>query len=304
VSDVQFVSGAAARDIDAIRQLADAAEATDGHPPLNEAVWRDLASGSTTDAVDFLASASSHGAAVGYAHAARGDNEIEPAWEAAFVVAPAWRDQGVDDALLSVLVEGITQRGGGRVVLWRLGATDADDVLAARHGLHPGRTLLQMRVPLPLAAAPAWPEGVTVRPFEPGRDEAAWVAVNNRAFAGHPEQGGWTVATLQAREGEPWFDRDGFLLAERDGELLGFCWTKLHQPQGWGEIYVIGVDPAHGGEGLGRALVVGGLAHLAGRGADTGLLFVDAANVAAVGLYRSLGFQTERTDRAYERDVD
>jgi mycothiol synthase len=161
-----------------------------------------------------------------------------------------------------------------------------------------------MRVALPLASSPAWPDGVTVRPFEPGRDEAAWVAVNNRAFAGHPEQGGWTVATLRAREAEPWFDRDGFLLAERDGELLGFCWTKIHQPHGWGEIYVIGVDPAHGGGGLGRALVIGGLAYLARQGAGTGLLFVDAANDAAVRLYRSLGFETERTDRAYERDVD
>jgi mycothiol synthase len=198
----------------------------------------------------------------------------------------------------------VAERGGGGVVLWCLGATDSDDALAARHGFRPARTLLEMRVALPLASSPAWPDGVTVRPFEPGRDEAAWVAVNNRAFAGHPEQGGWTVATLRAREAEPWFDRDGFLLAERDGELLGFCWTKIHQPHGWGEIYVIGVDPAHGGGGLGRALVIGGLAYLARQGAGTGLLFVDAANDAAVRLYRSLGFETERTDRAYERDVD
>ncbi|MGH9024546.1 MAG: mycothiol synthase, partial [Acidimicrobiia bacterium] len=166
------------------------------------------------------------------------------------------------------------------------------------------RTLDEMRVALPLAIEPAWTAGVRARSFVPGRDEAAWVAVNNRAFAGHPEQGGWTVETLRAREAEAWFDPTGFLVAEHDGEIVGFCWTKQHQPQGWGEIYVIGVDPAHGGGGLGRALVVAGLELLAGRGLRTGLLFVDAANAAAVGLYRSLGFETERSDRAYERDVE
>ncbi len=36
-------------------------------------------------------------------------------------------------------------------------------------------------------------------------------------------------------------------------------------------------------------------------GAEIGMLFVDAANRAAVGLYESLGFATVRVDRAYER---
>jgi mycothiol synthase len=166
-----------------------------------------------------------------------------------------------------------------------------------------------MRVPLPLPDPPRWPDDVTVRTFVPGEDEGAWVEVNNRAFAGHPEQGNWTVAMLRAREQEPWFDPEGFLLAFDADGLAGSCWTKVHPPQpprepvALGEIYVIGADPRRHGRGLGRALTAGGLASLAGRGITVGMLFVDADNEAAVGLYRSLGFTTSRTDRAYGLDV-
>ena len=67
---------------------------------------------------------------------------------------------------------------------------------------------------------------------------------------------------------------------------------------------MIGVDPADQGRGLGRGLVIGGLHHLHGRGIDVGMLFVDAKNAPAVGLYRALGFVTSRIDRAYGADLE
>jgi mycothiol synthase len=148
---------------------------------------------------------------------------------------------------------------------------------------------------------------VEVRPFAPGEDDDAWLAVNNRAFAGHPEQGGWTTSTLARRRSEPWFDPEGFLLAFDADGLAGFCWTKIHpatdgEPE-LGEIFVIGVDPSRKRSGLGRALVVAGLASLADRGVRTGMLFVDGDNAPALRLYESLGFTTHRRDRAYERAV-
>ena len=145
----------------------------------------------------------------------------------------------------------------------------------------------------------------TVRTFRPGEDEAAWLEVNNRAFAGHPEQGDWTLATIEAREAEDWFHPAGFLLAFDADGLAGFCWTKVHldtQPV-LGEIYVIAVDPDFHGLGLGRAMTIAGLDHLARAGVGVGMLFVDADNAAALGLYRDLGFSIHRTDCAFVGDI-
>lgn len=189
------------------------------------------------------------------------------------------------------------------MVWWARDPDELIEQLARRFGFELQRELRQMRCELPLDEGPSWPEGITVRTFRPG-DEEAWLAANRRAFADHPEQGSWTAATLAARMSEDWFDPDGFVLAEDAEGIAGFCWTKVHPGDGVGEIYVIGVDPARQGFGLGRPLVVDGLARLAARGVTTGMLFVDAANDAAVGLYESLGFTTARVDRAYRLVLD
>jgi mycothiol synthase len=202
-------------------------------------------------------------------------------------------------ALLAAALDAVVARGGGEVHWWVQGVTAEDEVVAASVGLRPGRRLLQLRRPLPTGV----PVEIETRPFRPGYDEAAWVEQNNRAFAGHPEQGGWTVATLVQQEQEPWFDPEGFLLHERDGRLAGSCWTKLHPATDLdpplGEIYVIGVDPDFHGHGLGRQLTLAGLASISARGIDEAMLYVDAANTPATTMYDQLGFHHHREDRAF-----
>lgn len=164
------------------------------------------------------------------------------------------------------------------------------------------RRQFQMRVALPVDP-PVIPDGIAVRSFALGRDEEAWLRVNNRAFLNHPDQGGWIRAQLDRRMAEPWFDAAGFLLAVADETLVGFCWTKVHPgPEPVGEIFVIGVDPDAHGRGLGRMLVAAGLDHLVrARDCSTALLYVAESNAPAVALYRSFGFVVARTDTALER---
>jgi mycothiol synthase len=142
-----------------------------------------------------------------------------------------------------------------------------------------------------------------------GQDEDAWTELNARAFAHHPEQGAWTREDLDMREREPWFDPDGFFLAERDGHLAGFHWTKIHQPHAGrpadgpvGEVYVVGVDPAEQGSGLGRALTLAGLRYLQDREIPAVMLYVDGDNAPAISLYASLGFIHTATDVMYAHD--
>jgi mycothiol synthase len=203
--------------------------------------------------------------------------------------------------LLVAALEVVARAGGGSVQRWRSSPSPESDREAAAAGLRPGRDVLEIRRPLPVGE----PWSLALRPFVPGRDEQAWLVVNNRAFAWHREQGGWDLETIRAREREPWFDPAGFLIHERDGRMAGFCWTKVHREEDppVGEIYVIAVDPDFEGLGLGRALVLAGLDHLAGEGITAGMLYVDADNTRARALYERLGFVLHHVDRSYVAEV-
>ncbi len=216
------------------------------------------------------------------------------------VVDPAARGRGIGRALVRA---GIERQGA----VWAYGDLPAARAVAARLHLHPTRVLLQLRRPLPVDPPPsAAPPGVRIRTFEPGRDEAAFLRVNARAFATHPEQGRLDLAGLRAEMTQDWFDPAGFFLAVTDpgDELLGFHWTKIHPhdpdtARPIGEIYVLGVDPDAGVRGLGGVLAEAGLRHLAARGLTTVLLYVEQDNDRAVRLYRRLGFEVHRTNVVY-----
>lgn len=282
----------------AVLDLVAEVQRTTGVRPLSDHLWLELVHGGRDGSTAILARDGDRLAGFCQLVDAHGS------WLVELVISPHRAGEGGDDVarrLLAAAVDEVGARGGGRLQWWVADADDADDALAAGAGLTEGRALLQLRVPLPLALT----TDVATRPFEVGRDEEAWIEVNNAAFSWHAEQGGWDVATLRQREREPWFDPDGFLLHERAGRLAAFCWTKVHADTDpvLGEIYVIAVHPDFHGLGLGRALTVAGLHHLASRGIRTGMLFVDRSNTAAVELYRSLGFVLHRTDRAFVADV-
>ncbi len=297
-------------DIAAISALLEAASAADGHRALGEHQWLDLVQGGREGFAGFVARESGRERVIAYAQISRGNSAD---WAVEYVVHPRWRASTgaeLQTELLSAALSVIESQGGGHVHLWVPKPGPVDDAVAVAVGMRRGRDLVQMRRPLPvIEESPV----IAVRPFRPGEDELAWLEVNNRAFHGHPEQGSWDLATVQERERQPWFDPAGFLLHERTGRLAGFCWTKVHEPeddvmneslrQELGEIYVIAVDPDFQGHGLGRQLVLAGLASLYDRGVKTGMLYVDHDNEAARRLYFSLGFTDDHTDRAYVIDV-
>ena len=285
-------SGERARLIEFVEQTTHAS----GTRMLSDHLWLDLNAVQSDGPLITIASDPSGMLGMAQISSANASSSLE------VVVRP-----DVDDAaqvrrdLADTAVDAFRFDGGGRLWWW-LDDADADDrALADRLGLLPERELHEMRLRLPIEQHAT----VTTRAFRPGIDDAAWLAVNNRAFAEHGEQGGWTLDTLATRVAEPWFDPDGFRIHERDGRIAAFCWTKLHterQPF-VGEIYVIAVDPDFHGMGLGTQLTLAGLDSIAQRTVTAAMLYVDADNTAAVTLYERLGFTVEHTRLAYSADL-
>jgi len=279
-----------------LRDLIARATAFDGSPPFSDGALVD-----PTRTVMWLGPAAA----------------IYSSTEAEFVVDPDARSQGHGTRLLEAL---LTDHD---MLFWAHGDNPAARALAASHGLHPVRELLHLEAPVPPPPAPARfdsllrssapetaaaPSEYGVAPKYSGEaqqnlrgytpaDADAWLELNARAFAGHPEQGAVTRADLDALTAEPWFDADDFLLLWDSGTLIGYCWLKVADTEG--EFYVVGVSPDRQGEGLGRRLVEAGLARLASRGIRTAHLYVEGDNTPALALYRSFGFTPRSVDVQY-----
>lgn len=269
----------------------------DGRSPLSEHVWLHVRDGG--DAADHHLMAFQGEDLVGYAHLDMTDLVEGPSAELA--VRPHDRRLGVGRNLVARLLE----MTGGNLRLWAHGEQGGAAELAKSLGFDESRVLWQMRRSLlaPIERMQL-PHDIALRAFEPHRDPQAWLSLNRRAFAHLPDQANWTMAHLAKRMAEPWFDPSGFILAEGNGRLCGFNWTKVHGHdhhghERIGEIYVIAVDPDLHGQGLGRALTIAGLTYLRGQELRQAMLYVDATNTAAIAMYERLGFSRWDTDVLY-----
>ncbi len=277
-----------------MRRLISEAERADGVTPVGEQVLRELAG----TAGDHLIAADPDGQVAGYLHLMSGTDGGESVAE--LVVAPRARRRGVGAALMRAAIA----RSGGRIRFWSHGTLPAATAAADAVGLRAVRSLTRMIRPLVDVPDAAVPQGITVRIYAGPLDHPELLRVNNAAFDWHPEQGGWTDGVLAERLGQPWFEPEGLFLAFDDatGRLVGFHWTKIHDGS-LGEVYVLGVDPAAHGRGLGKALTVVGMRHLASRLAGSHqpdvMLYVESDNTAALATYRALGFTVAGVDTAF-----
>ncbi len=260
----------------AVRVLAASVEAEDGAPPLSDGALAALGSAAVTHVV-----AEDGALLVGYAQRSGESGEIVS------------RPEAIDELLDAV--------DGPGLLVWSHGRRSRLTTALQRRPFDRARVLHRLERSLadPVPLRPL-PDAVTVSAFRVGVDEDDWVRVNAAAFASHPEQGQWSATDLLTREREAWFDPAGFFLARRSGRLVGFHWTKIH-PNGVGEVYVLGIDPAAQGGGVGAALLTIGLRHLRERGCSRVLLYVDESNSAAMQLYQRYGFTSADEDVQWRR---
>jgi mycothiol synthase len=260
--------------------LADA-ERHDGYPPLSE--HKLVRAGGTADsivkpvvlgdALMGLVVAARHDAADGTTH-----------WAAEAVLGPGHRSPKAEREIVQTAAELVPDGEPHTIWAWRPAQVTALHSM----GYRPIRRILRLERALPVK--PEGPDDPRLSRFVSGADEERLIAVNNRAFAGHPEDGNMTPQGLAERMARPWFDPAGILLASNENDVIGFCWTKL-QGEGLGEIYVIAVSPEARGRGVGSALLSAGLTDLYRRGAIRAMLWVESDNGPARALYAHMGFR-------------
>lgn len=294
-----------ADDFVVVNDLLSAAERADGQRALSDHLWLDLRQGGRKGFAAIVGWELDHDHPVAYSQVSRGNDS----WSIDVVVHPHHRYDmaSIGPLMLGAALDIVRNEGGGHVHWWVFEPTSIHHNLAETVGLSPGRELLQMKRSLPLEPHRiARINNFSTRPFVVGKDNAEWLDVNNAAFENHAEQGGWDNDTLMARTKTEWFNPEGFLVHQSEGQMAGFCWTKLHpknNDHSVGEIYVIAVHPSHTGKGLGSLLTVAGLVALTSQGATEAMLYVDRDNVGAVAMYETLGFTAHHRERAFVGDI-
>jgi mycothiol synthase len=296
---IEIISRLEGEHVEELAELIAAATEADGHDPIGEHKFLHLRRGDDL-AVGFLAYEEER--LVGYAHTLTFRRGDEGRVSCEIVVHPDCRRSGIGGALLTFVIRHAEAHKAVRLDLWAYNDSPASRVMTKAYHLQPTRKLLHMhRHPGPPPVVETPPE-VRIRPFRPGEDDERWLALNNRIFAEHPENGSWTLDDLHARMAQPWFRAEDVLMLEVDGELAGFCWVKVQErgDEGRiGEIYIIGTAPEYHGRGLGRYLLGEALRHLSNRDVNACAVYVEQTNERAVALYWSYEFHHHHVDVLY-----
>jgi mycothiol synthase len=280
------------QDLAGINRLFESVHLADGHRPIGEHLFLELTTGRPDEIPGLVMEVDDQ--VVAYVGLTDG---LQPHWwTGELAVHPGWRTPAVFQSLLEIAIAEVAKRQGAALRLWTFLPHLVDTALGK--GFRLERELRSLILDLPHSSEPRYPAEIKVDRFRPGQDEQEWLEVNNEAFAGHPENGNWTIDVLRRRMGQSWFDADGVIVARRHEKIIGFCWTKQEEPA-VGEIYVLAVAPSHQGYGLGRALLLDGLAHLSRGKASTAVLYVDSGNDRATRLYEAIGFRLDHVDRSF-----
>lgn len=147
---------------------------------------------------------------------------------------------------------------------------------------------------------------VSLRPLQ-SHEAALLTELQNRCFTGAWEFNPNTVEEIARTINSPFCSPEDILLACDGDRAIGYCWTMVlpaisGQPAR-GQILMLGIDPDYRGRGLGRAVLLAGLAHLANKGVQIIELTVDSENKAAFSMYKSLGFKVSSVSLWYEKTL-
>ena len=220
---------------------------------------------------------------------------------ALITVPPANEGRGVGTALREAAEARALERGEALVRQFVPISNEAARAQLLAAGYWPAYSYFRMR--MDLAAAPAPPEDVRVRPFSRGPDDAPVHALVEEAMAGVPGNEPRSLESWQAAkvDKEGW-DPSLWLLHEDAGGLAGVVLCERWEG-GVGYVDYLAVAARVRGQGLGRALLLHGLGALHAAGLGIAELSVQGENASATRLYESVGMQPVWTIERWEKPL-
>jgi mycothiol synthase len=149
---------------------------------------------------------------------------------------------------------------------------------------------------------PMLPTGVTLRTFEPGRDDRAIYELIDTAFSDwtdrDPSMGFEDYAESYLRRED--FDPTLTFLLEEDGRLIGVSLCLIYGNEGW--VQQIAVERSYRGRGLGGALLQISFREFYRRGLRTAGLSTES-RTGARGVYEHVGMRVIRSYTRYSKDL-
>jgi len=172
------------------------------------------------------------------------------------------------------------------------------------------RRFLELRLDVSKCTLPDMSEFFSVcRHLEPGEEDKL-TFIQNRAFIDTWGYNPSTKEEIFCRTRLPSCSPKNVLLMGEEEHPIGYCWTKInsggkkHTRKRRGHIHMLGVDPGHRGKGIGKQVLLAGIAYLQGEGIQFVELTVDEENKTACALYKSLGFEISAQTVWYEKLLD
>jgi mycothiol synthase len=239
--------------------------------------------------------AESGGSIIGYASVF-----LEPGIQRAILecmIHPLHRRNGVATELLREVSRHAGEAGSRRMQVCIAQNNLSAKTLASRLGFQFIRYFYELKLDLDNSQLPnPEPGEYRIRSLRP--DEAEILTqLQNRAFADSWGFNPNTTDEIAYRINLSSCSPKNILLAYLENRPIGYCWTRMMIEENTtadrmkGEIHMLGVDPEFRKKGIGRNVLMAGLAELNRRGVTIVELTADGTDAVALGLYKSVGFQ-------------
>jgi ribosomal protein S18 acetylase RimI-like enzyme len=216
-------------------------------------------------------------------------------------VPPEHEGRGVGTILREAAEERAAARGEALLRQYVPKVNERARVHLLDAGYWPAYSYFRMRMELAQAAEP--PPDLVVRPFSRGPDDAPVHALVEEAMAGVPGNESRSLESWQAAKvDKAGWDPNLWLLHEDADGLAGVVLCERWE-EGIGYVDYLAVAARARGQGLGRGLLLHGLAALRAAGLGVAELSVQGENASATALYESVGMRPAWTIERWEKPL-